>query len=94
MVGCNPNLRQKLLTDPKLALKCIFGPCTPYQFRLTGPRNWNGAREAIMTQWDRTFYPLKTRPLGFKTEKSSNTFYLYVFFIVVLAWFIKIFFSS
>ncbi|KAJ8303778.1 hypothetical protein KUTeg_018701 [Tegillarca granosa] len=29
MVGCNPNLRQKLLTDPKLALKCIFGPCTP-----------------------------------------------------------------
>ncbi|KAJ8303800.1 hypothetical protein KUTeg_018723 [Tegillarca granosa] len=89
MVGCNPNLRQKLLTDPKLALKCIFGPCTPYQFRLTGPGKWNGAREAIMTQWDRTFYPLKTRPLGFKAEKSSNTFYLYVFFIVVLAWFIK-----
>lgn len=83
-----------MLTDPKLAFKCIFGPCTPYQFRLSGPGKWNGAREAIMTQWERTFYPLKTRPLGFKVEKSSNAFYVYIFFVVVLAMVIKMLFST
>jgi hypothetical protein len=49
---------QMFLKDPKLAIKCFFGPCTPYQFRLTGPGAWQGAREAILTQWDRTYKPL------------------------------------
>ena len=51
-------------TDPKLALTCYFGPCTPYQFRLQGPGTWDGAREAIMTQMDRVEKATRTRPLG------------------------------
>ncbi|NWI11503.1 FMO3 monooxygenase, partial [Crypturellus soui] len=53
-IGAKPNLPKLLLTDPRLALEVFFGPCTPYQFRLTGPGKWSGARRAILTQWDRT----------------------------------------
>ncbi|ROL55562.1 Dimethylaniline monooxygenase [N-oxide-forming] 5 [Anabarilius grahami] len=60
-VGVRPSILKLLLTDPKLALNIIFGPCTPYQFRLHGPGQWEGARQAILTQWDRVTEPLKTR---------------------------------
>uniref|UniRef100_A0A673K5S6 Flavin-containing monooxygenase n=1 Tax=Sinocyclocheilus rhinocerous TaxID=307959 RepID=A0A673K5S6_9TELE len=60
-VGVCPPILKLLLTDPRLALNIIFGPCTPYQFRLHGPGRWDGARQAILTQWDRVNEPLKTR---------------------------------
>ncbi|XP_073672785.1 flavin-containing monooxygenase 5-like [Garra rufa] len=60
-VGVCPSILKLLLTDPRLALNVIFGPCTPYQFRLHGPGQWEGARQAILTQWDRVNKPLKTR---------------------------------
>ncbi|ROL55564.1 Dimethylaniline monooxygenase [N-oxide-forming] 5 [Anabarilius grahami] len=60
-VGVRPSILKLLLTDPKLALNIIFGPCTPYQFRLHGPGQWEGARQAILTQWARVTEPLKTR---------------------------------
>ncbi|XP_048064530.1 flavin-containing monooxygenase 5-like isoform X6 [Megalobrama amblycephala] len=60
-VGVRPSILKLLLTDPRLALNIIFGPCTPYQFRLHGPGQWEGARQAILTQWDRVTEPLKTR---------------------------------
>uniref|UniRef100_A0A9J7Y7M5 Flavin-containing monooxygenase n=1 Tax=Cyprinus carpio carpio TaxID=630221 RepID=A0A9J7Y7M5_CYPCA len=60
-VGVCPPILKLLLTDPRLALNIIFGPCTPYQFRLHGPGQWDGARQAILTQWDRVTEPLKTR---------------------------------
>ncbi|XP_016316755.1 dimethylaniline monooxygenase [N-oxide-forming] 5-like [Sinocyclocheilus anshuiensis] len=60
-VGVHPSILKLLLTDPRLALNVIFGPCTPYQFRLHGPRRWEGARQAILTQWDRVYEPLRTR---------------------------------
>uniref|UniRef100_A0A671MLZ1 Flavin-containing monooxygenase n=1 Tax=Sinocyclocheilus anshuiensis TaxID=1608454 RepID=A0A671MLZ1_9TELE len=60
-VGVCPPILKLLLTDPRLALNIIFGPCTPYQFRLHGPGRWDGARQAILTQWDRVDEPLKTR---------------------------------
>ncbi|NXT25876.1 FMO3 monooxygenase, partial [Syrrhaptes paradoxus] len=53
-IGVKPNMPKLLLTDPRLALEIFFGPCTPYQFRLMGPGKWRGARDAILTQWDRT----------------------------------------
>ncbi|NXG69092.1 FMO3 monooxygenase, partial [Baryphthengus martii] len=53
-IGAKPNMLKLLLTDPRLALEVIFGPCTPYQYRLVGPGKWSGARKAILTQWDRT----------------------------------------
>lgn len=60
-INAKPNLFSLLLTDPRLAFTIFFGPCTPYQFRLTGPGKWKGARNAILTQWDRTFKVTKTR---------------------------------
>ncbi|XP_076195911.1 flavin-containing monooxygenase 5-like isoform X3 [Aptenodytes patagonicus] len=60
-VGVKPNLLALFLTDPKLALEVAFGPCTPYQYRLRGPGEWAGAREAILTQRQRIIKPLQTR---------------------------------
>ncbi|CAH2311800.1 dimethylaniline monooxygenase [N-oxide-forming] 5-like [Pelobates cultripes] len=62
-IGCKPNLTQTFLTDPKLAWEILFGPCTPYQYRLSGPGKWNGARQAILSQMDRVIKPTKTRIL-------------------------------
>ncbi|XP_060773531.1 dimethylaniline monooxygenase [N-oxide-forming] 4-like isoform X2 [Neoarius graeffei] len=62
-VGARPNLLWLFLTDPGLGLRVLFGPCTPYQFRLCGPGKWDGARQAILTQWERVAQPFKTRPI-------------------------------
>ncbi|XP_044295347.1 dimethylaniline monooxygenase [N-oxide-forming] 3-like [Varanus komodoensis] len=69
-IGVKPNIPLLFLTDPKLALKIYFGPCSPYQFRLTGPGKWDGAREAILTQWDRTVKATRTRVV----HKMPNPF--------------------
>uniref|UniRef100_I3J3L1 Flavin-containing monooxygenase n=1 Tax=Oreochromis niloticus TaxID=8128 RepID=I3J3L1_ORENI len=60
-VGVRPNIPWLFFKDPTLALQVFLGPCTPYQYRLTGPGKWAGARQAILTQWDRVFQPFKTR---------------------------------
>lgn len=66
-----PKIKRMLLTDPKLALALMFGPCTPYQFHLRGPGAWAGARQAILTQWDRVARPLQTRSGDEPTPKKS-----------------------
>ncbi|XP_068566538.1 flavin-containing monooxygenase 5-like [Cebidichthys violaceus] len=60
-VGVRPNIPWLLLTDPRLALQVLLGPCTSYQYRLTGPSRWAGARRAILTQWERVRRPFRTR---------------------------------
>ncbi|KAM4722715.1 dimethylaniline monooxygenase [N-oxide-forming] 2-like isoform 2-T2 [Rhinophrynus dorsalis] len=60
-IGVKPNVLRFFLTDPILALKLFFGPCTPVQYRLTGPGKWPEARNQIMTTWDRILKPSKTR---------------------------------
>uniref|UniRef100_UPI0037E8FF3D dimethylaniline monooxygenase [N-oxide-forming] 2-like n=1 Tax=Semicossyphus pulcher TaxID=241346 RepID=UPI0037E8FF3D len=60
-VGVRPNLLTLLLTDPLLWIKVFCGPVTPYQYRLTGPGRWTGARHAILTQWERVVQPFRTR---------------------------------
>ncbi|NXX93494.1 FMO4 monooxygenase, partial [Centropus bengalensis] len=67
--GVKPSVLRLLLTDPQLALTIFFGPCTPYQYRLVGRGKWSGAREAILTQWQRTLKPLRTRVV----DDSSNS---------------------
>ncbi|KAJ7986571.1 hypothetical protein DPEC_G00341250 [Dallia pectoralis] len=69
-VGVCPNFLWLLLTEPSLGLRVLLGPCTPYQYRLTGPGQWGGARQAIMTQWDRVAQPLRTRPLEISESKQ------------------------
>lgn len=49
--------------------KVFFGPCTPYQYRLSGPGNWSGARQAIFTQWERVSQPFRTREIPDNTNK-------------------------
>ncbi|XP_008942234.1 PREDICTED: dimethylaniline monooxygenase [N-oxide-forming] 1-like [Merops nubicus] len=64
-IGAKPSVLRLLCRDPQLALTIFFGPCTPYQYRLGGPGHWEGARQAILTQWDRTLKPTRTRvPAG------------------------------
>lgn len=67
-IGAKPDLLSLLLKDPTLAVKLYFGPCNSYQYRLTGPGQWKGARGAIVTQKQRILKPLKTRAL----TASSN----------------------
>ncbi|XP_033727986.1 dimethylaniline monooxygenase [N-oxide-forming] 5-like [Pecten maximus] len=88
--GCKPNLGMLIRRDLHLAMKCILGPCTPYQYRLEGPGKWDGARDAIFTQMDRTLNCLKTRPLGFEPKKSGGLFLLIL--VVLLAIVYKLFF--
>uniref|UniRef100_A0A3B4FI44 Flavin-containing monooxygenase n=1 Tax=Pundamilia nyererei TaxID=303518 RepID=A0A3B4FI44_9CICH len=61
LVGVQPNIPRMLLTDPKLGMNVLFGPCTPYQYRLRGPGKWAGARQAILTQRERVTQPMQTR---------------------------------
>ena len=60
-IGVRPNVLRLLLTDPWLGFKVFLGPCTPYQYRLTGPGRWDGARQAVLTQWRRVEQPFRTR---------------------------------
>lgn len=71
MVGVRPRFLRTLLTDPPLGLKLLFGPCTPYQFRLRGPGKWAGARQAIFTQWERVAQPMQTRHCNEPEPKRS-----------------------
>ena len=71
LVGVRPNFLKLLLTDPRLGLSVIFGPCTPYQYRLRGPGKWAGARQAILTQWERVARPMQTRPCDEPKPKRS-----------------------
>lgn len=72
-IGVRPNLLWLFLTDPGLGSRVLFGPCTPYQFRLRGPGQWDGARRAILTQWERVAQPFKTRIIP--DYKSSGLLY-------------------
>ncbi|XP_028936872.1 flavin-containing monooxygenase 5-like [Ornithorhynchus anatinus] len=60
-VGVKPPLLLLFLTDPRLAWEVLFGPCSPAQFRLTGPGKWAGARASILAQRARIVKATKTR---------------------------------
>ncbi|XP_019936740.2 flavin-containing monooxygenase 5-like [Paralichthys olivaceus] len=70
-VGVRPHILKILLTDPRLGFKVLLGPCSPYQYRLRGPGKWAGARQAILTQWERVLKPMQTRPCDEHKPKSS-----------------------
>ncbi|XP_075856497.1 dimethylaniline monooxygenase [N-oxide-forming] 4 isoform X2 [Microcebus murinus] len=75
-IGAKPNIPLLFLKDPRLAWEVFFGPCTSYQYRLMGPGTWDGARNAILTQWDRTLKPLKTRIVPDSSKPFSMLPYL------------------
>ncbi|NXV63356.1 FMO1 monooxygenase, partial [Molothrus ater] len=83
-IGAKPSVLGLLCTDPWLALTIFFGPCSPYQYRLGGPGRWQGARQAILTQWDRVLKPTRTRvPAG--SSSSSLSLLTVVGFLLLLA---------
>ena len=79
------------LTDPRLAWECFFGPGTPYQYRLMGPGAWKGARQAIMTQWDRTYYPLQSRPVASSADSYQNLTKYFIICVLIAILFYYIF---
>nr|UZZ64697.1 tAncFMO5 [synthetic construct] len=85
LIGVKPNLLSLFLTDPKLAWEVFFGPCTPYQYRLTGPGKWDGARKAILTQRDRIIKPTKTRVLQDNNTSSSMPLLLKILGLALLS---------
>ncbi|CAF1340855.1 unnamed protein product [Adineta steineri] len=56
--GCRPDIFKFLLNDFKLGWTLLAGAFTPYRYRLQGPNQWEGARDAILTQNERVEYPL------------------------------------
>ncbi|ELT88397.1 hypothetical protein CAPTEDRAFT_172206 [Capitella teleta] len=80
-LGCKPDIGQLWLSDPKLAYEVTFGPVTPYHYRLHGPGAWSGARNAIMTTWERAATPNKTRPVP--SRRDNNLFMMAVKIILV-----------
>ena len=58
-----------MFSDPSLALRCYFGPCSPPQYRLTGPGAWDGARRAIMALQERNVAQMKKNVLGTSYQK-------------------------
>ncbi|XP_038650876.1 flavin-containing monooxygenase 5-like isoform X1 [Scyliorhinus canicula] len=83
-IGVKPNLKQLFLRDPQLAFQVFFGPCSPYQFRLTGPGKWPKARQTILTQWERIIKPTKTRVLMKKRQESMSILLKFMALLVVL----------
>lgn len=71
LVGVMPRILRLLLSDPRMAWNVVFGPCTPYQYRLRGPGKWAGARQAILSQMDRVIQPMQTRPFNEPKSKRS-----------------------
>ena len=59
--GAKPNILKYFLTDPVLFYHLMFGPCVPYQWRLTGPGAWKGARNAIIHVQERIEAALQTK---------------------------------
>lgn len=54
-IGAKPNLTSLLFKDFALWRKLLLGPSVPYQYRLSGPGKWAGARQAIMTVDERIY---------------------------------------
>ncbi|XP_036611837.1 dimethylaniline monooxygenase [N-oxide-forming] 1-like isoform X1 [Trichosurus vulpecula] len=87
-INAKPNLLSMFLVDPLLAFKVFFGPLTSYQHRLTGPGKWDGARNAILTQWDRTIKPTKTRVVQEPPDTFSYLLKVFSFLALLVAIFL------
>lgn len=55
LIGVRPNLTKLFFTDHKLWKQLLFGPCVPYQYRLTGPGSWPEARQVTLATKERVY---------------------------------------
>ena len=73
-------------TDPVLAWQLWFGPAYPFFYRLFGPGQWDGAREAILTAPNRVEKPFQTRSLPVALDnKPSQSLQRYLMYMILLA---------
>ena len=72
------------LSDPVLAFRCLFGPCTPSQYRLMVPGSWAGAKKAIENAHSNTMYAVKPRDTGESTDSTMMIFTLVVGIILAM----------
>lgn len=90
IIGVKPNFLKMAFTDPKLFWVCMTGPSLPYQYRLSGPHSWEGARKAILTYKDRVKTPLKKpgEPLPTSGKQIGNWALRMMFLLPVVLWFL------
>ncbi|XP_005102594.1 flavin-containing monooxygenase 5-like, partial [Aplysia californica] len=69
-IGCQPRLWRYFFTDPGFWWTLVTGPLCPAQWRLDGPGRWSGARQAILSVENRTWFPLHTR--GCSTSGTAS----------------------
>ena len=88
-IGCKPDIKSMITSDPRLAFALFFGPTLPCHYRLVGPGSWPQARDNILTVWDRLAQPMRTRRVVTGNWRYVGTF-LKIFIIFMI--FIWIFF--
>lgn len=91
-VGCKPDLCRLFVSDPVLALRCFFGPCTPAQYRLMGPGTWVGAKKAIEDAPGNVIYATKTRTSPHEkkmTSTETHSLKILVLVVVLVAFFLR-----
>uniref|UniRef100_A0A915PXY6 Flavin-containing monooxygenase n=1 Tax=Setaria digitata TaxID=48799 RepID=A0A915PXY6_9BILA len=71
-IGCKPNLKKYIFTDPSFCLRLLIGANAPYVYRIEGPGSWNKAKEALITLPDRVKLPLKNRECRIKRYKGRG----------------------
>jgi len=76
LIGCRPRMLKFWLSDAQLAHRLVFHGLVPYQYRLTGPHKWSGAREAILGVEQRVFETTRTRrtPETLKAKPVSKLY--------------------
>ena len=89
-MGCRPDLGELFWKDPRLAWQCLFGPYLPYQYRLKGPHTWDGAREAIMTMWDRIHTGMSLNPKPSDSTSMLTYVVVTVMLAVIIRWLILV----
>ncbi|CAG2111979.1 unnamed protein product, partial [Medioppia subpectinata] len=80
-----PDIWRYFFTDFRLWRAMLFGPSLQYQYRLTGPHSWSGARDAILGCEDRIKAPTMTRfnnNCGDRTANDKPYNALYVLAII------------
>lgn len=92
LFGAKPNMWKLLFTDPSLFRAVLFGPALPYHYRLEGPHKWDGARDAILTVYDRVRYPFYGREYVKKKKTlsiSSSVLFKYLLTFLLIAFWIS-----
>lgn len=80
-----------LLKDPIFGLRCFFGACAPYQYRIMGPGAWDGAKKALEDLPENVIFPTKTRVVPREKRNSLMLFVYVAIAVTFLAFLLRIF---